>query len=187
MRVDLDSLYDETVTIVNRLDARDTPLRQDVYYAVTLTGCMWSQTQARTVQNDGTVVIGITHTVQVPENDRYMPYNEWCAAPKVPPAGEGPAEDPKEGPEVPEEGPGEGAGDAAAPAFEPPFTIRSGDHVFKGSVDAPKSASELKKMVSAHEPDVFQVQSFRDLTHGPGMEHSTEGIMRFAECYVLEG
>lgn len=174
MRVDLDSLYDETVTIVNRLDARDTPLRQDVYYAVTLTGCMWAQTQARTVQNDGTVVIGITHTVQVPENDRYMPYNEWAAAPKVPPV----------------ETPGEGAeavSDEEPTEFEPPFTIRSGDHVFKGSVDAPKSASELKKMVSAHEPDVFQVQSFRDLTHGPGMEHSTEGIMRFAECYVLEG
>lgn len=167
MRVDLGELYNQTVTVVNRLDARDTPLRQDVYYATVLDGCMWSQKQVRTVQDDGTVVLGVTHVVQVPESDRFLPYNDWASETKVAPVGVD--------------------GDEGGTPFVPPFTARLGDYVFKGEVEEPVDATALKKLVSRHEPDVFQIQSFRDLTHGPGMSHGTSGIMRFAECYVLEG
>lgn len=164
MRVDLDRLYDETVTIVNRLDAKDCPLKQDTYFSTVLHRCMWTQRHSRTVADDGTVTIGITHVVQIPESDRFMPYREWKDAEKFP-----------------EDDPFFSGGNAA------PFTARLGDYVFKGEVEVPADAMGLKKLASTMEPDVFQVQAFRDLTHGDGMDHGTDGIMRFAECYYIEG
>lgn len=155
MRVDLGRLYDETVTIINRLDAKDCPLKVDEYYATTINHCMWTQRHERDVDGDGTVTIGITHEVQIPESDSYMPYREWK--------------------------------DADKEVEAPPFTARLGDYVFKGAVAAPKDATELKRMAAMSEPDVFQVQAFQDLTHGDGFDHSTDGILRFAECYHLEG
>lgn len=80
MRVDLGKVYNETITVINKLDAKDSALKQDSYFVTTLEGCMWTVTQTRDVANDGTVIIGTVHAVQIPESENYMPYREWKRA-----------------------------------------------------------------------------------------------------------
>lgn len=79
MRADLGRIYASTVTVINRLDAKDAGLKADEYRATALEGCMWASKATRSVQSDGTVVIGTVHTVQVPEDDGYLPYRRWAA------------------------------------------------------------------------------------------------------------
>ena len=70
-------IYDSTVTLLNKLDAKDAALAQDAYYKTILTGCMWSDSSTRTVGSDGTVSIATAHQVQIPEMADYLPYREW--------------------------------------------------------------------------------------------------------------
>lgn len=78
MHADLGAIYDETITVINKLDARDSALMQDSYYPTVIPHCMWTVTSTRAVQSDGTVNIGSVHKVQIPEDERYIPYREWC-------------------------------------------------------------------------------------------------------------
>lgn len=77
MLANLSAIYDQTLTVINRVDAKDAGERQDSYQATVLHGCMWSDTSTRTVQSDGTVSIGTVHRVQIPESGSYAPYREW--------------------------------------------------------------------------------------------------------------
>lgn len=70
-------IYNSTITVINKLDAKDAALSQDAYYKTILAGCMWSDSSTRTVGSDGTVSIATSHRVQIPEMDNYMPYREW--------------------------------------------------------------------------------------------------------------
>lgn len=153
MRADLGKIYDDTITIVNKLDAKDSALKTDSYFVTTLDHCMWADRVSRTVQSDGTVLVGTTHQVQIPEAENYMPYREWRKA--------------------------ETRADS--------FTLRAGDYVIRGKVDEEITASTIKNVVKLYEPDAFQIQAFRDATKGEGLEHSTDGIMRFTEVYYVEG
>ena len=153
MRADLGAIYDETITIVNKLDAKDSALKQDSYFVTTLEHCMWADKVSRTVQSDGTVNIATTHQVQIPEAENYMPYRDWRKA--------------------------ETRADS--------FTLRAGDYVFRGEVTDEITATTIKNVAKLYEPDVFQIQAFKDATKGAGFEHSTDGVMRFTEVYYVEG
>lgn len=147
---DLSTIYDETLTIVNRLDAKDSDSRQDSYRKTVVTGCMWNSQATRRVNDDGTVTVGTLHRVQIPESPDYLPYREWAKS-------------------------------------QTGFTIRQGDYIVRGTVDEELDAATAKRVLASYEPDVFQVQHFRDLTKKEGFVHSSEGVMRFAECYYVEG
>lgn len=153
MHADLGRIYDETITVINKLDARDSALKQDSYFVTVLERCMWSDRVTRTVQDDGTVNIASSHQVQIPEAESYMPYREWRKA------------------EVRDES----------------FTLRAGDYIIRGRVEDEITASTIKSVVKLYEPDAFQIQAFRDATKGDGFAHSTDGILRFAEMYYVEG
>ena len=153
MRADLGEIYDDVVTIVNKLDAKDSALKVDSYFVTTLDHCMWSDRVSRSVGTDGTVQVATSHQVQIPESANYMPYREWRRA--------------------------ENRADS--------FTLRAGDYIIRGRVDDEITASTIKNVVKLYEPDAFQIQAFRDATKGEGFEHSTDGIMRFAEVYYVEG
>ena len=153
MRVNLDELYDETVTVLNRIDARDAGLKQDAYHATVLRGCMWDAKATRTVQSDGTVLIGTVHRLQIPESAAYVPYRDFVKL-----------ED-REG----------------------RFTLRHGDYVVRGEVDEQVDAANVKRIADEREPDAFQVQHFRNMTRPSGMNGSKRGVLRFSECYYVEG
>lgn len=80
MRADLGKIYDDAITVINKLDARDSALKQDSYFVTTLEHCMWSDRVTRTVQSDGTVSIATSHQVQIPEAENYLPYRDWKKA-----------------------------------------------------------------------------------------------------------
>lgn len=153
MRANLGAIYDDTITIINKLDAKDSALKQDVYYKTKLNHCMWATKTTRTVQSNGTVVISTVHQVQIPESENYQPYRVWKNA------------------------------DNRADSF----TLRTVDYVVRGEITEEITASTLKNVIKLYEPDAFQIQAFRDATKGEGFEHSTDGIMRFAEVYYVEG
>lgn len=77
MYADLGAIYDDTITVINKLDAKDAALKQDVYYKTVIEHCMYAVRSTRQVQSDGTVVIGTVHQVQIPESENYMPYRDW--------------------------------------------------------------------------------------------------------------
>lgn len=153
MQANLGAIYNETLTVVNRLDARDSADKQDEYHATVLTGCMWSATATHTVQSDGTVVVGTVHRVQIPEQANFLPYRAWS-----------------------------GLDDKSDY-----FTLRQGDYVVRGVISETLDPATAKKTLASYEPDVFQIQHFRDLSKREGFIHSNEGVLRFAECYYLEG
>lgn len=82
MRADIGAIYDDTITVINKLDAKDAALKKDMYYATVIKHCMWSSNVQRNVSDDGSVSVGVTHQVQIPESENYLPYREWRKAEK---------------------------------------------------------------------------------------------------------
>ena len=80
MRADLGKIYDETITVINKLDAKDSALKTDSYFVTTLDHCMWSDRVTRSVGADGTVEVSTSHQAQIPEANNYMPYRDWRKA-----------------------------------------------------------------------------------------------------------
>lgn len=80
MHAELGKIYDETITVINKLDAKDSALKTDSYFVTTLDHCMWADKVSRSVESDGTVFVGTTHQVQIPEAENYLPYREWRQA-----------------------------------------------------------------------------------------------------------
>lgn len=80
MRANLGAIYDDVITVINKLDAKDSALKTDSYFVTTLEHCMWSDRVSRTVDSDGTVSVATSHAVQIPEAENYMPYRDWRKA-----------------------------------------------------------------------------------------------------------
>lgn len=72
-------IYGEPITLINRLDAKHATLKQDVYYATIIHGCMWFEQFARATTSSGTVIPSTVHKVQIPEAAKasYKPYRDW--------------------------------------------------------------------------------------------------------------
>lgn len=77
MYADLGAIYDDTITVINKLDAKDSALKQDSYFVTTIEHCMWADKVSRTVDQDGTVNVATSHQVQIPESENYLPYRKW--------------------------------------------------------------------------------------------------------------
>lgn len=80
MYANLGQIYDDTITVINKLDAKDSALKTDSYFVTTLDHCMWSDRVTRNVGTDGTVQVATSHQVQIPEAENYMPYRDWRKA-----------------------------------------------------------------------------------------------------------
>lgn len=80
MFVDLSKMYGQTVTVINKLDARDAALKLDAYYKQAVAGALWSAQVSRTVSTDGSVQIGQSVKVHIADRSGYLPYDEWKAA-----------------------------------------------------------------------------------------------------------
>lgn len=80
MFVDLSKMYGQTVTVLNKLDARDSALKLDTWYKQVVTGALWSANITRNVATDGSVSIGQSVKCHIANRAEYMPYDEWKAA-----------------------------------------------------------------------------------------------------------
>lgn len=77
MIANLPKIYGEPVTIVNRLDAKHSALKQDAYYQTVIHDCMVSEESSQGVSSTGTVTPSTVHRVQIPVDGAYVPYREW--------------------------------------------------------------------------------------------------------------
>lgn len=78
MRVKLSDIYGETITLINKLDAKHALLKQDAYYVTILNNCMWSDEFKNGVSSSGVVTPTTIHRIQIPANaGNYVPYVEW--------------------------------------------------------------------------------------------------------------
>ena len=68
--------FDYTITVLNKLAARDSATKLDVWKKTVLTNCAWSSNTVRSVQGT-TVSVGSSFVVRVPKSEDYKPYNEW--------------------------------------------------------------------------------------------------------------
>ena len=78
MNVDVDKVLDRTVTVFNRIGARDADSEQDVYEIRVLSPAMWSERVVRSTDASGVSLSSKTTIVQVPSSTmRYLPYAEF--------------------------------------------------------------------------------------------------------------
>ena len=79
MRVDADSYLDQTLTIINKLYAKDAALAADAYYKTVVSG-VWSAKSVRSVLGTGDVAVAATVIMQFADTSNYLPYREWSKA-----------------------------------------------------------------------------------------------------------
>lgn len=72
--------FRETITVLNKLKAQDSPTKQDIWYKHVINDCSFTSKTTRTVQGD-TVRIGNSLISRVPKNIMYKPYNSWIDTP----------------------------------------------------------------------------------------------------------
>jgi hypothetical protein len=78
VNIDVDGLLDSTVTVFNRICAKDSGEGADRYRPLVLHPALWVETPARTTDADGTVHFKRTVKVQVPDGTAtFKPYREW--------------------------------------------------------------------------------------------------------------
>ncbi len=70
------NIYNETVTILNKLKRSDGDTGQDVWYKTILTDVAWYRDSARSAGNHD-VYIGSYITILVPFHEEYVDYLEW--------------------------------------------------------------------------------------------------------------
>lgn len=68
--------FDYTITVLNKLAARDSATKLDVWKSTVLHNCSWSGKAERSMDGNNAVV-GNVFVVRVPKSDYYHPYNEW--------------------------------------------------------------------------------------------------------------
>lgn len=79
MRIDANSYLDQTLTVINKLDAKDAALTADAYYKTVVSG-VWSAKSVRTVLGTGDVAVATTVIMQFADTSNYLPYREWSKA-----------------------------------------------------------------------------------------------------------
>lgn len=68
--------FDYTITVLNKLSARDSATKLDVWKATVLHNCSWSGRAERSMDGNNATV-GNVFVVRVPKSADYHPYNEW--------------------------------------------------------------------------------------------------------------
>ena len=72
----LEHIYNETITILNKLRRSDAGGKTDLWYKTILHNVAWYTDSARSAGGSA-VYIGTYITILVPFNDSYLPYMEW--------------------------------------------------------------------------------------------------------------
>lgn len=79
MNIDVDKVLDKTVTVFNRVGAKDAGTDQDLYVIRVCSPAMWSERISRTTDAQGVALTARSSVVQIPSSTmRYMPYAEFC-------------------------------------------------------------------------------------------------------------
>ena len=80
MKFDLNNFWTDTITVVNKLPARFTDNKKDMYFKHVLHECNWHSVSEMKVRNFDTLP-SIRVIVQVPRLNNYVPYSKWIYEP----------------------------------------------------------------------------------------------------------
>ena len=72
----MENIYNDTITILNKLKATDSITRQDVWYKTILHNAYWSKVGVSNVAGT-TVGVGEVIKVLIPFSNQYRQYNDW--------------------------------------------------------------------------------------------------------------
>lgn len=70
--------FDHTITILNKLNGRDSHDRMDKWKKTTLHLCSWTSQSVRTMSG-ASVLMGSSFIVRIPKSAEFKPYNVWKA------------------------------------------------------------------------------------------------------------
>lgn len=68
--------FSETITLLNKLDAKDSTSGMDEWKSTVLHDCAWSEKAVRSVQGN-VVSVGRSIIVRIPASPDFRPYSEW--------------------------------------------------------------------------------------------------------------
>lgn len=68
--------FTETITLLNKLDAKDSTSGMDEWKSTVLHDCAWSEKAVRSVQGN-VVSVGRSIIVRIPASPDFRPYSEW--------------------------------------------------------------------------------------------------------------
>lgn len=68
--------FTETITLLNKLDAKDSTSGMDGWKSTVLDNCAWSEKSVRSVQSN-VVSVGRSIIVRIPASPDFHPYSEW--------------------------------------------------------------------------------------------------------------
>lgn len=70
--------FNNTITVLNRRDGKDSPDHLDAWRKTVLTLCAWKHTETRSQSGEAVEVNeGEDYLVRVPPSEYYRPYSEW--------------------------------------------------------------------------------------------------------------
>ena len=70
--------FTETITLLNKLDAKDSTSGMDEWKSTVLHDCAWSEKTVRSLQGN-VVNVGRSIIVRIPASPDFHPYSEWKA------------------------------------------------------------------------------------------------------------
>lgn len=72
----LENIYNQTITILNKLRREDNDGKTDLWYKTVVDNAVWYTDSARSAGSNA-VYIGSYITILLPFHDEYMDYEEW--------------------------------------------------------------------------------------------------------------
>lgn len=157
MELDVSKLLDGTVTIINRLGAKEAGAKADTWHACELSPANWSESTARSSDSDGTVHLTRTARIQIPATTgEYLPRAEWVTRAA--------------------EGRSEGA-----------FTLAVGDFAVRGAAGLTGALTRSEMLAATEGMERVEISAFRDLRNNGGASGSAEGCGKYLSVLYAEG
>lgn len=157
MNIDVDGMLDSTVTVFNRIGARDSGGGSDTYRPLVLHPALWAETLARTTDADGTVHLKRTVKVQVPDGTAtFKPYREWVS-------------------------------EAVEGATAGVYTLSLHDYLMEGSVPVQGDMTRQEVIAAVEGRPHCEVTAFRDLRNGGAVSAPEAGCLKYASVVYAEG
>lgn len=157
MELDVSVFLDRTITVANRLSARESGTGADQWWPAVLSPASWSGSAARSVSTDGATADRAAVRVQIPATTgAYLERAEWVAAALAQ--------------EVPEGG----------------FTLALGDTLVLGELGAEGPLTRQELLTAAAGMERVEVSAFKDC-RGNGAVSGSGPVGKYLAVVYAEG
>lgn len=157
MNIDVDGLLDRTVTVFNKIGAKESSAQEDKYRPTVLKPALWSENVTRTQDADGTVHLKRSVRVQVPSGTAvFMERGEWLAK-------------------------------AVKSPTEGVYTLTLHDYMMLGEVAAKGDMTRQEMLREIGENPHCEVMAVRDLRNNDAVSTQEVGCLKYASVVYAEG